>query len=122
MDGTHSGASKNALYPLIVNDSSKSNAYSEIVFTAKPNKKTGGSPNGADRNSAKWMANQKGGTNKADDTGVSESLSSEEKSDNKRPTINRAKVKIDPPGYTNGPSVRFWRGSPKLTACAKSRG
>lgn len=31
-------------------------------------------------------------------------------------------MKLDPPGYTDGPSLKFRRVSPKLTACAKSRG
>ena len=34
----------------------------------------------------------------------------------------RAKVELDPPGFTDGPPIKFRRVSPKLTACAKSRG
>ena len=119
---THSDASKNALHPLFTNGTSTNKTDPSVFLTAKPNTKLRGRSSSANKTPAKRKANQKDEANKADDTGVSESSSSEEESDNEKPKRKRAKVKLDPPGYTDGPSLKFRRVSPKLTACAKSRG
>ena len=117
---THSATSKSAVYPLFADDSSKSEAGSVAVLTAKVNAKTGEPSSSVDKPSAKRKANQKDEANKADDRGETESSSSEDNIE--KPKRKRAKVKLDPPGYTQGPSLKFRRVSPKLTACAKNRG
>ncbi len=117
-----SDASKSAVYPLFANGPSTSKADSTVVLTAKPNAKTTGPSSSADKSPAKRKASHQDEGNKADDTGESDFLSSEEESDNQKPKRKRAKVKLDPPGYTNGPAIKFRRVSPKLTASAKNRG
>lgn len=118
----HSEISKSALHPLFTNGTSISKAGPSVVLTAKLNAKTGGPSSSTDKTPAKRKANHKDEANKADETGESESSSSDEESDNEKPKRKRAKVKLDPPGYTDGPSLKFRRVSPKLTACAKNRG
>lgn len=79
----------------------------------------------ADKTPPKRRANQRDEADSFNNTGgAGSSLSEEEKeeSDIEEPKRKRLKVKLDPPGYTNGPSIRFRRVSPQLTACAKSRG
>ncbi|KAF6226224.1 hypothetical protein HO133_009090 [Letharia lupina] len=117
-----SNESASASYPPFANGSSKSRAGPNAVLEAEPNAKTGEPSSSADKTPAKRKANQKDEANKADDTGEPESPSSEEESDHEQPKRKRAKVKLDPPGYTDGPSLKFRRVSPKLTACAKNRG
>ena len=115
-------ALKSGVYPLCTEGPSKSKAGPSAVHTATPESKTVGPSSSTDKNSAKRKANQTDEANKVNDTGESDSWSSEEEDDNGKPKRKRAKVKLDPPGYTKGPSIRFRRVSPKLTACAKSRG
>ena len=118
---TPSDASKGAVYPLFADGPSTGKAGSSVVLAAKPNAKTTGPSFGADKSPAKRKASQKDEGNKTDDTGESEFSSSEE-SDKQKPKRKRAKIKLDPPGYTNGPAIKFRRVSPKLTASAKNRG
>lgn len=119
---THTNASGRAVYPLFADGISKSKAGKSGVLLAKPNAKTTGPSSSVRKTPAKRKANQKDEANKADDTSESESPSSDEEDDNEKPKRKRGKVKLDPPGYTDGPSIKFRRVSPKLTACAKSRG
>ncbi|CAD6577448.1 MAG: hypothetical protein ASARMPREDX12_008352 [Alectoria sarmentosa] len=119
---THSTTSESAVYPLFTDGSSRGKAGPGAVLTAKANAKTGGPSSSADKTLAKRKANKKDEANKADDTGETESSSSEDDGDKEKPKRKRAKVKLDPPGYTQGPSLKFRRVSPKLTACAKNRG
>lgn len=76
----------------------------------------------AEKNPAKRKTNQLDEGSKIDEAGEPDSSSEEEKGDNRKRKRKRTKVKLDPPGYTNGPAIKFRRVSPKLTACAKSRG
>lgn len=118
---TQSDASTSAVCSLFADGSSKSKASPSA--TANRNAKTIAPSSDADKTPGKRKGKRKGRANKADDTEESESSSSEEEeSDNEKPRRKRAKVKLDPPGYTAGPSLQFRRVSPKLTACAKSRG
>ena len=111
------------VYPLFTDGPSKSNAGSSAINTSKTESKTTEPSSSADKNPAKRKTNETNEENKANDTGESDSPSSEEEDDdNVKRKRKRAKVKLDPPGYTNGPSLKFRRVSPKLTACAKSRG
>ena len=119
---TQSGTSKSAIYPLFADGPSKSKAGPSADLTGKPNAKTARPSSSAYKTPAKRKRNQKDQANRADDTGESELSSSEDESDNTKPKRKRAKVKIDPPGYTDGPPIKFRRVSPKLTACAKTRG
>ncbi len=119
---TPSDASKSAVYPLFADGPSTSKAGSSVVLTAKPNAKTTGLSSSADKSPAKRKSSHQDEGNKADHTGESELSSSEEECDSQKPKRKRAKVKLDPPGYTNGPAIKFRRVSPKLTASAKNRG
>ena len=113
---SQSGDSRRAVYPAFDDGQSKSKGGPSVISTVQPISKPAGPSSGADKTSAKRRANQK------DDAGESELSSSEEESDNEKPKRKRAKVKLDPPGYTDGPSIKFRRVSPKLTASAKNRG
>lgn len=119
---SQTGASETAVYPLFTDGPSKSNAGLSAVHTAKPGSKTTEPSIGANKNPAKRKTNQTDEGKKANDTGESDSSQSEEEVDSGKRKRKRAKVKLDPPGYTNGPPIKFRRVSPKLTACAKSRG
>lgn len=122
---THSGASKSAVYPLFADSTSKSKTGPSAVLTSKPNRMIQGPSNSADKTRPKRRANERDEADSFDNTGgAGSSLSEEEKEESEieEPKRKRPKVKLDPPGYTNGPSIRFRRVSPQLTACAKSRG
>ena len=119
---SQNGASETGVYPLFTDGASRSKASLSAVHTAKPGSKTTGPSIGTDKNSAKRKPNQTDEGNKAIDTDESDSSPSEEEVDSGKRKRKRAKVKLDPPGYTNGPPIKFRRVSPKLTACAKSRG
>lgn len=116
------GVPETGVYPLSTNGPSKSNGGSSTSHTPEPGSKTTGPSSSADNSPGKRKTNQTNEENKANGTGEPDSQSSEEDGDNVKRKRKRAKVKIDPPGYTNGPSIKFRRVSPKLTACAKSRG
>lgn len=119
---THSNASERPVYPIFADGISESKAGTHVFFTAKPNAKTTESSSSASKTPAKRKANYENETNKADGAGESESSSSDEESDNEKPKRKRGKFKLDPPGYTEGPPIKFRRISPKLTARAKCRG
>ena len=120
-DITSPGTPKRAVYPLFADSTSESNAGTTAMITAKPNATTQEPSSSADKALPKRKANQKDEAKKADDTDESEP-SSEGENNVEKPKRKRSKVKLDSPGYTNGPSIKFRRVSPKLTACAKSRG
>ena len=122
-DTTSSGTPGSAVYLPFANSASKSKAKASSTPTAQLNAMTEQSSSTANKTTpAKRKMTQREGTTKASRTGESESTSLEEENDNQKPTKKRPKVKLDPPGYTNGPAIKFRRVSPKLTACAKSRG
>ena len=111
--------------PLFADSTSKSKTGPSAVLTSKPNRMIQGPSNSADKTPPKRRANQRDEADSFDNTGgAGSSLSEEEKEESgiEEPKRKRPKVKLDPPGYTNGPSIRFRRVSPQLTACAKSRG
>ena len=115
-------ASETGLYPLFADGSSKSKAGTCAVHASKPGSKTTGPSSSPEKNPAKRKTNQLDEGSKNNEAGESDSSSSDEEGDNGKRKRKRTKVKLDPPGYTNGPSIKFRRVSPKLTACAKSRG
>ncbi len=120
-DIASSGIPKGAVYPLFTDSTSESKADTTAILTVKSNATTQEPSSSADKALPKRKANQKDEAKKADDTDESEP-SSEGENNVEKPKRKRSKVKLDPPGYTNGPSIKFRRVSPKLTACAKSRG
>ena len=117
-----SGTHKGAIHPLFVDSASKRKSGTSDSVTAKLSPRSPKPFSSADGDLAKGKANQKDEANKVDDPGESNSLPSEEESEKEKPKKKRQKVKLDPLGYTNGPAIKFRRISPKLTACAKSRG
>ena len=117
-----SGTHKGAIYPLFVDSASKRKTSTSDSLTVKISPRSPKPFSSADGDLAKGKANQKSEANKVDDPGESDSLPSEEESEKEKPKRKRPKVKLDPPGYTNGPAIKFRRISPKLTASAKSRG
>ena len=119
---TESGTHKGAIYPLFTDGASKRKIGTSDSLTAKLSPRSPKPFSSADGNLAKGKAIQKDEANIVDDSGESDSLPSEEESEKEKPKRKRPKVKLDPPGYTNGPAIKFRRISPKLTACAKSRG
>ena len=120
---TRSGTHKGAIYPLFVDSASKRKIDTSDSLTAKLSPRSPKPFSSADGDlAAKSKANQKDDANKVDDPGESGSLPSEEESEKEKPKRKRAKVKLDPPGYTDGPTIKFRKVSPKLTASAKSRG
>ena len=116
--GTHKGA----IFPLFVDSASKRKSSTSDSLTVKLSPRSPKLFSSADGDLAKRKANQKDEANKVDDSGESDSLPSEEENENEKPKRKRQKIKLDPPGYTNGPAIKFRRISPKLTASAKSRG
>ena len=116
--GTHT----RAIYPLFVDSASKCKIGKSDSLTVKLSPRSPKLFSNADGDLAKRKANQKDEANKVDDPGESDSLPSEEESENEKPKRKRPKTKLDPPGYANGPAIKFRRISPKLTASAKSRG
>lgn len=120
-DATQPGALQSGEYSLFANKASQKKGRASSALTSKPNAKSQRPASSADKSPAKRNANHKNRTKKVDDTGESASSSSGE-SDKEIPKRKRPKVKLDPPGYTNGPAFNFRRVSPHLTACARSRG
>ena len=118
----HSGASKSGVYPLFADITSKSKTTAGAALPAKPNAMKQRPSSSVDVSTPKRKANQKEGANKVDDTGGSDRALSEEESEIEKAKRKRTKIKLDPPGYNNGPSIRFRRVSPQLTACAKAVG
>ena len=120
---THCDTHKTALYPLFADSVSKGRNSATEALTAKPSRTSQRSSSSADQILAKRKAKGKDEANKVGAPDESDSLSaSEEESKNEKPKRKRPKVKLDPPGYTKGPAVKFRRISPKLTASTKSRG
>lgn len=115
-------AFETGVYPLFTDGQSKSKAGPCAVHASKLGSKTTGPSSSAEKSPAKRKTNQLDEGSKATETGEPDSSSSDENGDNGKRKRKRAKVKLDPPGYTTGPSIKFRRVSPKLTACAKSRG
>ena len=122
-NATHSCAPQNAVYPLVADSTSKGKAGpsttlidKSIATTERPSSSAGKAP-------AKRKANQKNEAKKAEDPGESETSSSGEWISLARlKRRKRRQTKLNQPGYTEGPSIKFRRVSPKLTACTKSRG
>ena len=119
---TRSSTHKGPVYPLFVDSASKCRTGTSDSLTAKFSPKNPKPFSSADEDLAKARANQKDEANIVDNPGESDTFPSEEESEMEKPKRKRAKVKLDPPGYTNGPAIKFRRISPKLTASAKSRG
>lgn len=120
-DATQPGTLKSGVYPLFSKNALQKESRTNSRLTSKPDAMSQGPASGADKSQAKRNANQKNGPNKVDDTGESDSTLSGE-SDKETPKRKRPKVKLDPPGYTNGPAFKFRRVSPRLTAAARMRG
>ena len=120
-DATQPGALQSGVYSLLANNASQKKGRTSSALTSKPNAKSQGPASSADKIPTKRNANQKNRTKKVDDSGESASSSSGE-SDKETPKRKRPKVKLDPPGYTNGPAFNFRRVSPLLTASTRSRG
>lgn len=117
-----SGTHKGAIYPLFVDSAPKrkTGISDSLIATLSPRSPKPFSSAVGDL--AKRKANKKDEANKADDPSELEILPLEEESEYEKPKRKRPKVKLEPPGYTNGPSIKFRRVSPNLTACAKNRG
>lgn len=120
-EATQPGAVQSGVYSLFANNASQKKGRTSSALTSKSNAKSQEPASSADKRQAKRNVNQKNRTKKVDDTGDSASSSSGE-SDKATPKRKRPKVKLDPPGYTNGPAFNFRRISPQLTASTKSRG
>ena len=119
---TKSGTHKGAVYPLFVDSASKRKSGTGDSLTAEPSPRNLKLFSSVDANLAKGKTNQRDEANNVDDLSESGSLPSEEESEKEKPKRKRPKVKLDPPGYTNGPAIKFRRVSPKLTISAKCRG
>ena len=118
----HLSGPNSAVYPLFADSVSKSKTVSNEALTGKPSLLSQRPSSSADRTLTKRKANQNDAANKADDPCESHSSSSEEESEADEPREKRRKLKLVPPGYTNGPAIKFRRVSPKLTASIKNRG
>ena len=119
---TKSGTHKGAIYPLFVDSASKRKSGASDSLTAKLSPRNPKPFSSACGDLAKGKANQKDEANKVNDPGESDSLLSEEEREKEKPKRKRPKTKLDPPGYTDGPAIKFRRVPPKLTASAKCRG
>ena len=118
-DATHSDGPKSAVYPLFADSAPKSKAGPSATSIAKYNATTEGPSSDANKAPAKRKATQKHEANKGEDP---EKSSSGEERSNSKLEKRRRRTKLDPPGYTEGPTIKFRRVSPKLTASTKSRG
>ena len=122
-DATHSDAPQDAVYPLFANSASKSMADPSATLISKHNATTEGPSSSADKAPVKRKANQKDpAKHSAQNPGESELSSSEEEASKKKRKRKSRKTKLDPPGYTDGPPIKFRRVSPDLTASTKNRG
>lgn len=121
-DTAHSGATTSAIYPLFAESAPERKASTSSALTAKPSATPEGPSGSAEKTPPKRKAEQREDANKVGDTDQSELSSSEVENNDEKPKRKRPKVKLDPPGYNDGPAIKFRRVSPKLTANAKSRG
>ena len=99
----------------------KSKAFPRVLLEAKPDSKTAGQSSSLADTPTKRKANQKEQVSEADNTGDLEASSLEEENDSNGEPINkRARFKLDPPGYTEGPPIQF--RSNVHTECGQKHG
>ena len=102
-----SGGSKSTAYQLVADSPRKREAGPSVVLTAKPDSKTAGQSSSVAQTPNKRKANQKYQVSEGGE--LESSLLGAEKANYEQPMEKRAKFKLDPPGYTDGPPILFRR-------------